>query len=118
MMPQIIPKMIPNIVLKIVPNIVPNIPTKTNNSITTPPASRGVVCCAFHFVGIFGIIIGTISSTNFDIICGTMFGIIFGVVIPEKAILSWKNAKIIRKYKKSLEINKNRAICVKLMTVR
>ena len=47
-------------------------PPKTKSSITTPSASRGVVCCAFHFGWIFG--------TIFGIIFGTIFGSIFGIV--------------------------------------
>ena len=67
-------------VLKMVPKMIPNIPTKTKSSITTPPASRGVVCCAFHFVGIFGTMFGAIFSTIF----GIMFDIMSGIIIPEK----------------------------------
>ena len=47
-------------------------PPKTKSSITTPPAGRGVVGCASHFVGIFYIIWGSIVGT----ICGTIVGTI------------------------------------------
>ena len=69
-----------------IPKMVPNIPTKTKSSITTPPASRGVVGCAFHFVGIFCIMLGII----FGITVGAKrlyWGVLGGRSPPRKGII-------------------------------
>ena len=77
MVSKMVPKKVPKMIPKMIPKLVPNILPKTKSSITRPPASRGVVGCASHFVGLCGTIFGII----FYIIFGTIFGTILIILV-------------------------------------
>ena len=64
--PEMVPKLIPIFISKMIPKWYPKLhipkmdpkyPQKNEKLDYKTPASRGFVGCAFHFVGIFGVIV-------------------------------------------------------------